>query len=155
RTLEFAYATNHVSNKKGESRFDTALLTTAKQVHGLTAEQARLGYPVQIEGIVTYYDPEQHFFFIQDKTGGIFAYQFDGQILHPGQKIKVSGVTIPGHFAPSIGQPQVQILGVGNLPAPAIPTFDEALSGEFDSCWVVLEGVVHPTRRDANSHILF
>jgi hypothetical protein len=35
------------------------VLTTARAVHGLTPEQASLGYPVRIRGTVTFYDPYQ------------------------------------------------------------------------------------------------
>ena len=36
-----------------------SVLTTAREVHGLTSEQASLGYPVRLHGIVTFYDPFQ------------------------------------------------------------------------------------------------
>jgi len=59
-----AAASNHI---------DAPVLTSTKQIHALSAEQAKLGYPVRIEGVATYYDPEQHFFFVQDSSGGVFA----------------------------------------------------------------------------------
>ncbi|HSS98819.1 MAG TPA: ATP-binding protein, partial [Terriglobales bacterium] len=132
-----------------------AVLTTAKQVHALSPDQARLGYPVQIDGVVTYYDPEQHFFFLQDKSDGVFVSGLGEQVFYAGQKVRVNGITTPGDFAPSIDKPRVQELGLGDLPKAVVPSFGSAFSGKFDSRWVVVEGIVHPTRRDAYGHILF
>src|SRR5690349_24814493 len=154
-TAKFVFAEKRESAKNNANHSDTTLLTTASEVHALSADQARLGYPVQIEGVVTYFDPEQHFFFMQDHSDGIFVSGLQEQTLHAGQKIRVEGTTVPGDFAPSIGKPRVQDLGTENLPQPEIPSFDAAMSGKLDSRWVVLEGIVHPTRRDANDHILF
>ena len=148
-------AEDRASAKHGSHLSDTTVLTTAKQIHALSAEQAKLGYQVQVKGVVTYYDPEQHFFFIQDESGGVFAAGLDEQNLHAGQRIRVQGVTVPGQFAPGIGKPHIHQLGAGNMPQPQIQSFDTAVSGEFDSSWTVLEGVVHPTRRDGNGHLLF
>jgi signal transduction histidine kinase/DNA-binding response OmpR family regulator len=151
----FLTADDRAAKKIERSRSDITLLTTAKQIHALSAEQAKLGYQVRIEGVVTYYDPEQHFFFIQDQSGGIFTTGVEEKSLRAGQRIRVEGVTVPGDFAPSIGRPHIRELGMETLPQPQNPSFDTAVSGEFDSSWVVLEGIVHPTRRDGNGHILF
>ena len=134
---------------------DKVTLTSTKQIHALDAEQAKLGYPVRIEGVVTYYDPEQRFFFVQDQSGGIFAIGQEEQNLSAGERVRVEGVTAPGDFAPSITKLRVEKLGAGELPVAQPPTFDAAMAGEDDSRWAVLEGIVHPTRRDANGHILF
>jgi len=67
-TTKFAASRNLSADQSEQPRHSDTLLTTAKQIHVLTADQARLGYPVKIEGVVTYFDPEQHFFFMQDRS---------------------------------------------------------------------------------------
>ena len=47
-------------------------LTSAEQVRGLTPDQAALGYPVRIRGVVTDDVPAPDFF-IQDSTAGIYV----------------------------------------------------------------------------------
>ncbi len=130
-------------------------LSSAKQIHALSAEQAKLGYAVEVEGVVTYYDPEQHFFFVQDTNDGVFVLNTEERNLVEGQRVRVRGITAAGEFAPIIANPKVESLGSGNLPIPQEPSFEAALSGELDSRWVKLEGIIHPPRRDINGHILF
>jgi len=131
------------------------ILTSAKQIHALSADQAKLRYRVQLQGIVTYYDPVAHFFLMQDQDEGIFVANTTEIDLSPGTMVKVRGVTAPGHFAPIIADPQVGSVGKGSLPAPRMPSYEEALSGGFDSRRAVLEGIVHPARRDNQGHVQF
>src|ERR1017187_3350544 len=51
------------------------LLTTTRQAHTLTYEQASRAYPVYLRGVVTFYDSYQEgnpALFIADATGSIF-----------------------------------------------------------------------------------
>ena len=60
------------------------LLTTMRQVHLLTFEQASRAYPVRLRGVVTFYDPYQQgnpALFIADATGTIFVKLPHGGIL--------------------------------------------------------------------------
>jgi hypothetical protein len=47
-------------------------LTHVNQIRGLSAEQAELGYPVLIRGVITMDAPAPDFF-VQDATAGIFV----------------------------------------------------------------------------------
>jgi hypothetical protein len=47
-------------------------LTHADQVRQLTPEQAAMGYPVTVRGVITMDAPAPDFF-VQDKTAGIFV----------------------------------------------------------------------------------
>jgi hypothetical protein len=53
-------------------------LTTAHEAHSLTTAQATLGYPIHLQGVVTYFDPyidPRHIaLFIHDSTGSIFVF---------------------------------------------------------------------------------
>jgi signal transduction histidine kinase/CheY-like chemotaxis protein len=132
------------------------LLTTVQQVRGLTAEEAKRGYPVRVQGVVTYHDPQWSFFFLQDSTAGIFVDSTDqGQTLQTGQRLVVSGVTAPGGFAPVIIQPRMEALGRGPLPIPLKPRSADAITGALDSQWVELKGIVHPIERDEVGHDFF
>jgi signal transduction histidine kinase/DNA-binding response OmpR family regulator len=130
-------------------------LTTIESIHDLTTEQAKMSYPVTVEGVVTYYDSDQHFFFIQNGTAGIFVAASEEKDLRAGTRVRVEGITAPGDFAPSIAQARILRMGTEALPAPARPSLMEAMSGGFDCRWVELEGIVHPMRRDEFGHILF
>lgn len=48
-------------------------LTTARQIHQLTPEEAAKAYPVRIRGVVTSYDVVVNQLFVQDATEGIYV----------------------------------------------------------------------------------
>ena len=52
------------------------VLTTAREAHSLTDDEAMRGLPVHLRGVITYFDPDfgtgQPAIFIHDETGGIF-----------------------------------------------------------------------------------
>ena len=130
-------------------------LTTIQQVHVLTSEQAALGYPVRIQGVVTYYDPHWHHFFVQDSTAGIYSENRDQGDLRIGQRVRIEGTSAPGGYAPVIVQPHIQILGIGPLPNPQEPTAMDAISGQKDGQWGEIEGIVHPMHTDEAGDISF
>src|SRR5512142_1616247 len=49
------------------------LLTAVQQIHQLTVNQAKLGYPVHLRAVVTYFDDSEPDLFVQDSTGGIWV----------------------------------------------------------------------------------
>jgi signal transduction histidine kinase len=121
-----------------------SLLTTAQQVLRLTSDQAKLRYPVRIEGVVTYVDEPAGQLFVQDKTGGIFVeiqgrYGFEMKV---GQKLAVEGVSAPGGFAPDIEPQRVKLLGEARLPAPRVVTYEQMAAGQQDCNRVEFSGIV-------------
>jgi signal transduction histidine kinase/DNA-binding response OmpR family regulator len=134
---------------------EKAPLESPSEIHALSSDQAKQALSVRLDGVVTYYDPERHFFFVQEGDEGIYVFSKPEQMVRAGDRVRVHGVTAAGDFAPVIVNPQVERLGPGVLPPPQEPSFEAALSGQFDSRWVVLEGVVHPARRDLYEHLLF
>ena len=125
------------------------LLTTTRQAHTLSFEQASRGYPVHLRGVVTFYDPYQEghpALFIADATGSIFVASAPGPVLplRAGSVVEVSGVTDPGGYAPIIIQPKIRVVGgSGPLPNPRKLTLPHLLTGTEDGQWVAVEGLVH------------
>ena len=130
-------------------------LTTVEQVHALSAEQATLGYPVRIEGVVTYYDPHMQHFYVQDSTSGIYVDGWEMEYLQAGQRVRIQGITNPGGFAPVVAQPYIQILGMGSMPHPQQPSARDAVSGAKDCQWGEMEGIVHPMHLDRVGNLSF
>src|ERR1700730_6594387 len=78
--------------------------TAVAQIHGLTAEEAALQYPVHLRGVITFHFPADHTLFLQDATGGIYvdveAQALGNKMLEAGQRVELEGLTAPGEFAP-------------------------------------------------------
>ena len=136
------------------------LLTTTRQAHTLSYQQASLAYPVHLRGVVTFYDPYQEghpALFIADATGSIFIQAAARPILplHPGSVVEVSGVTDPGGYAPIIIDPEIRIVGESRpLPNPRRVTLSYLLTGAEDGQWVAIEGLVHSVESDGMHVIL-
>lgn len=119
------------------------LLTSADEIRHLTPEQAALGYPVRIRGVVTVDTPRPHFF-IQNNTGGIYV---EGNRAlaskrNFGDLIELEGVTGPGRFAPVIQERNTRVLGKGTLPQATLHSLSELVNGQLDSQWVKVRGLV-------------
>ncbi len=127
-------------------------LTHADQVRRLSPEQASLGYPVLIRGVITMDAPAPDFF-IQDATAGIYV---EGSVspkyLHLlSQFVEVEGVTGPGKFAPVIRETKFRVLGEGVLPKPQLFPFSELANGQQDSQWAQVRGIVRSAAVDRTS----
>src|ERR1019366_2427480 len=120
------------------------LLSTVAQVRALTLEQARQKYPIHLKGVITYRAPEYQVTFFQDETAGIFVWveQADLQIA-VGSLVEVDGNTTPGDFAPSIEHARIRVLGRAAMPVPRQKSLEELLTGQEDSQWTEVHGIVH------------
>ena len=92
-------------------------LTHADQIRRLSPEQASLGYPVLVRGVITMDAPAPDFI-VQDATAGIYV---EGSVSpkYPhllSQFVEIEGVTGPGKFAPVIRETKLRVLGKGVLP---------------------------------------
>lgn len=128
------------------------LLNHADQVRQLSPEQAALGYPVRVRGVVTDDVPSPDFF-VQDSTAGIYVEGSRAPTFthHFGDLIEVEGVTGPGKFAPVIRETRSHVLGSAELPNSRIYSFSELSDGQFDSQWVRIRGIVHSASIDRTS----
>jgi signal transduction histidine kinase len=127
-------------------------ITHAAQVRRLSPEQALLGYPVLIRGVITMDAPAPHFI-VQDATAGIYV---EGSVSPKfphllGQLVEIEGVTGPGKFAPVIRETRLRVLGKGELPRPQLFSFSELANGQQDSQWAEVRGIVRSTAVDRNS----
>lgn len=127
-------------------------LTEVMQVRKLSPEEASRGYPVHITGVVTFSDTAfQHF--VQDETAGIY---FDPSkmekpgLFRPGQKVEVVGFSAPGDYAPILVCQTARVIGEDALPAPENVSVRKLMTGNFDSQWVLLKGLVRKQVVEAN-----
>jgi signal transduction histidine kinase len=128
------------------------ILTHADQVRRLSPEEASLGYPVLIRGVITMDAPAPDFF-IQDATAGIYV---EGSVSpkYPhllSQFVEVEGITGPGKFAPVIRETKFRVLGEGVLPKPQLFPFSELANGQQDSQWAQVRGIVRSAAVDRTS----
>ena len=127
-------------------------LVHADQIRRLSSEQASLGYPVRIRGVITMDAPEPDFI-LQDATAGIYI---EGSVSPKyahvlGQLVEVEGVTGPGKFAPVIRETSLHVLGKGTLPKAHLFAFSQLANGEEDSQWAEIRGIVRSVAVDRSS----
>jgi PAS domain S-box-containing protein len=129
-------------------------LHTAEQIRQLTREQAAHQNPVHLRGVVTFFDPKNYFRFLQDDTAGIYFY-LDGSLGNPplaaGQLVEMDGEVSPGEYAPIVIPSRIQILGAGTFPAAKPVTFEQLVSGQQDSQFVEVHGIVRAVHFDVES----
>lgn len=128
------------------------VLTRADQIRDLTPEQAALGYPVRVRGVITMDAPAPDFF-VQDKTAGIFVEGSTSPKFthHLGQFVEIEGVTGPGKFAPVIRETRLRVLGQRVLPKATLFPFSQLENGQQDSQWVQVRGIVRSAVVDRTS----
>lgn len=125
------------------------VLTTAAEVRSLSPAEAEKQLPVQLRGVVTFYDDGLFSRFIQDDTAGIYLQEMTNAIaLKSGQLVEVTGVTGPGEFAPVVVPTLVKIVGGGKIPAAKSASIAQLLSGAEDSQMVEISGNVRAARFD-------
>ncbi len=85
--------------------------------------------------------------FFQDSTAGIYV-----NILgtppeaHTGDLVEIRGVSGAGFFAPEVERPEIRVLGKASLPPARRFALEDLLSGEQDSQFVEVRGIVHSAR---------
>jgi PAS domain S-box-containing protein len=138
----------HTSDLAGESVATRRIipegerLVTAQQVRSLSKAEAERQHPVTLRAVVTYYHASWYMMFVQDETAGIYVAideQFDVKV---GQQVQIDGVSGPGAFAPVVEKARIQLLGPGTLPRPLRANLAHLLTGQEDSHWVEMYGIV-------------
>lgn len=126
--------------------------TTAAEVRRLSAAQAAQGQSVRLRGVVTFFREELFSRFIQDETAGIYLQtSTNTPPLEPGQFVEIEGTTSPGEYAPIIDPLRVRILGEASLPAAKSASFEQLASGQEDSQFVEVQGIVRSAHFDESS----
>jgi len=127
------------------------LLTTIEQVRRLNPEAASRAYPVRVRGVVTASSPNRLDFVVQEADHGIYVVLTTGKMrgrLEIGEACEITGTTRAAAWAPMIDAQQVLRLGLGRLPEPLRPSWDQILNGSFDSQYIELQGIVTAVRAD-------
>ncbi len=130
------------------------LLQTAAQIRQLTPDQAARHLPVRLQGVVTFFDLAQYFRFVQDGTAGIYFTLDDASnypALKSGARVEIDGVTSPGEYAPIVSPRWIRVVGEGEYPPAKPVTFEQAASGEEDSQFVEISGLVRSVHWDAGT----
>ena len=127
-------------------------LTHVDQIRRLSPEQASLGYPVVVRGVITMDAPAPDFF-VQDATAGIYV---EGSVSPKfphllSQFVEIEGVTGPGKFAPVIRETKFRVLAEGVLPKAQLFSFSELENGQQDSQWAQVRGIVRSAAIDRGS----
>jgi hypothetical protein len=134
-------------------RPSSGFITTASQIRSMTIVQAKQGRPVHLQGVITYYDPEEPDLFIQDSSGGIWV---NLEVVKPnvplsaGDLVEIKGVTEAPDFAPQVGDPVFKVIGRAPLPPARHVSFVEMSSTQEDSQRVEVEGIVHKVFKKGN-----
>ncbi|MCB1128309.1 MAG: hypothetical protein KDM81_17580, partial [Verrucomicrobiae bacterium] len=123
------------------ARAAEAPLTRAVDIKSLGNQQAEAGLPVQLEGVVTAFKPM--LFVVQDETSAVYVDQDGLEVpVKVGQRVRITGHTGRGGFAPIVLKPSVTVLGPGTLPAPQPLAWNHRLTGGDDNRWVEVRGIV-------------
>jgi hypothetical protein len=129
----------------------TSPITTAAEVRHLGPEEARKEFPVSIRAVVTYVNVQSGELFVQDGSAGIFVFIRNSTSdvpLRGGQLVNIEGVTAPGDFSSSITKARITVIGRAEMPKRVQLPFDQILTGEQDSQWGHLVGVVRLGREE-------
>src|SRR5271169_3761856 len=118
-------------------------LRTIGEVRKLSNVEARNAYPVQLEGIATYSDPEWGLLFLADATGAIYVNIHGMSSQFPaGSHLRVDAVTGPGDVGTVLAQPSIHVLGQGTLPTPEHRSVSDLNALSADSHFIETRGVL-------------
>ncbi len=125
-------------------------LTNASQVRDLTADEAAQRLTVSLSGVIIdtgVAGPDRNLIILSDPTAEMYVLvltniQKDLAAYHPGDWLKVEGVTGSGQFAPIVLAKSVQKMGTAAIPAAKPATYQELITGALDAQWVEVKGVV-------------
>ncbi|MGA2653385.1 MAG: hypothetical protein ABSF28_22915 [Terracidiphilus sp.] len=125
-------------------------LTSARDAHSLSDDQAKRGYTIHLRGVITYLDRNDETgiaaIFIHDASGSVYVGQASNlaEDLYVGALVDVRGVSAPGRFGPIIVKPQIRIIGHALLPSnPSRVSLADLRTGAYDAQWVEVQGSVH------------
>jgi signal transduction histidine kinase len=125
------------------------LLTRIAEVREFIATRTNEDARARIQGVITYIDLNLGDFYLQNGADGILI---SGQLnaglssalAQEGNYVELDATVHEGTlFATAFAR----VLGKGRFPQPARPSWDHLMTGEDDSRWVEIEGVVTATEK--------
>jgi signal transduction histidine kinase len=119
------------------------VITTARELMALSAQDAARHHPLQLRGTISYWDRNTRTLFALDKTSGFWVYpRWPGpDDFQFGQVIELTGVS-EGPNVSAVWPNKVRVVGTAPLPEPMPVTYERMAGGSIDCQWVELEGVV-------------
>ena len=120
-------------------------LTSAEQIHRLSRQEAATSRHVLIRGVVTCALLQFEAAVVQDGRAGIYINNVNtssGDLPQVGDLVEVEGTTDEGQFAPRVKASRIKRLGMGEMPAPVHPYWDQMINGSLDTEFVEIEGIV-------------
>lgn len=134
-----------------------AELNRAADARSLDEAAAKSHQAIRLRGVVLLPPVGKgNSFVIADESAAIFC-KIETTPLPPGVPMKrgdvveVIGHSDLGGFAPFVSVDSVAIVGSGEMPSAAAVTFDQLVSGAFDSQWVEVSGIVRRSVTAENS----
>lgn len=129
-------------------------LATAASIRALSREDASKQTPVDVEGVITFYDPAWEGLFVQDHSAGIYVFlptsQVQGGVPAIGERVRVRGTTVPGDFAASIANAAIHIESaprpINKQVKPVRGADADLFAGKLDSQWVEVSAIVRRVR---------
>ena len=141
-----------------EKPADQALsrIRLAAQVMELSPEDAAVGHPVTLSGVVTWSHPDAPFYFIRDASRGISVFRGSdpARPRAPGRHVEVQGVTGMGAFAPIVIGERSRRIGDLTLPEARQISLEHALTGVEEAQWVEMRGYLRQITRDGRWTVL-
>jgi signal transduction histidine kinase len=129
------------------NKMNEEVLTNITQIRSLSKERANENLPARVRGVLTCVDLEWRVVFLQDGHNAIFL-ETGQSDLQTGQWVEVTGETDGRGFAPGLINCSTRILGTTNMPAAAKVDLLDVASGQLDSQWVEIDGVVRRVSKE-------
>ena len=118
-------------------------LTRLSELETLDPALIESGAPVDFEGVITYFDPNWSMMFLQQADQGVFVLPTGiEEPPMPGNKVRLLGLTAMGDFRPVVKDIRLQGQISARFPIPKPLTYSQLRSGDHDSIWVRMEGIV-------------
>ena len=132
------------------------VLRSVSALRLLSREEAAQELPVQISGVVTYYDPVWRVLFIHDVVHGVYVDdKKQSRSLRLGDSVTIEGVSDPGGFAPMVVlKDLVKHRRVGSLPSTREFPLVDLNDGSLDSQWMSVVGTVKSAERSQKNLVL-
>jgi diguanylate cyclase (GGDEF)-like protein len=129
-----------------------APLTSLRQIHALSNDQATHKLPVAFEATVTYFRGYEKTMFVQDGDAAIYVQATTNAKLQPGDRILIKGTTHES-FRPFVLSSDITLLHHGELPAPAPAIYDELIRAQHDCMLVTVHAKVRAADTTMSSNI--
>src|SRR5439155_27088804 len=116
-SLQEALVHDHAAPPTPRATPGLPTLTTADAVRRLSPSEAERAYPIHLQAVVTYNDPETRLLFVQDDTAGIYVEAWRHiHYVEPGDVVEIDGQSARGAFAPIVDGPRLHVVRHGPLP---------------------------------------